>query len=104
MDPGLALAAVNEIAGERKKLNGGVEEGETLPVEKTAYLVWSFKTPDELTTLRAIYRSRFFAIFSPLASRRAGRTTGTEDRGKSQTLGQSDRRRSSRSREDRRER
>lgn len=58
----LALAAVNEIAGERKKLNGGVEEGETLPVEKTAYLVWSFKTPDELTTLRAIYRSRFFAI------------------------------------------
>lgn len=58
----LALAAVNEIAAERKKLNGNVEEGEKVPVEKTAYLVWSFKTPDELTTLRAIYRSRFFAI------------------------------------------
>lgn len=58
----LALAAVNEIAGARKNLNHGVEEGEKLPVESVAYLVWSFKTPAELTTLRAIYRSRFFAI------------------------------------------
>src|SRR4051794_38839159 len=39
----LALAAVNEIAAARKKLNGGVDEGETTPVKSTAYLVWSFK-------------------------------------------------------------
>lgn len=58
----LALAAVNEIASERKRLNGGVAEGEKTPVESVAYLVWSFKTPEELATLRAIYRSRFFAI------------------------------------------
>ena len=58
----LALAAVNEIASERKRLNGGVDEGDKTPVESVAYLVWSFKTPEELDTLRAIYRSRFFAI------------------------------------------
>jgi deoxycytidylate deaminase len=60
----LALAAVNEIVLARRKLNeaAGVADAEKSPVEQVAYLVWSFKTPEELTTLRAIYRSRFFAI------------------------------------------
>ena len=58
----LALAAIAEIAQARAAKNGGIDGAALAPVDQLAYLVWSFKTPEELVTLRSIYRSRFFVI------------------------------------------
>lgn len=58
----LAFVAVNEIVAARTSKNGAIEDPATTPLKLTAYLLWSFKTPEEIATIRAIYGSRFFAI------------------------------------------
>jgi deoxycytidylate deaminase len=68
----LAFVAMQEIVAARIEKNGqGRDDSGLQPVKATAYLLWSFKTPEEVATLRAIYRSRFFAVsvYTPRAER-----------------------------------
>lgn len=69
----LAFVAVNEIRerrlkswetkpeAERPQLEGD-ETYSDYPRERVAYLVWSLKHPDEVDTLRTVYRSRFVLV------------------------------------------
>lgn len=55
----LATMAVNKIAAGR---NYDEQAKQTRPMEKTAHLIRSLKTPDEVRRLRDVYRPGFFLI------------------------------------------
>lgn len=55
----LATMAVNEIASGRTY---DKQAKQTLPMEKTAHLIRSLKTPEEVRRLRDVYRPGFFLI------------------------------------------
>ena len=78
----LAFVAVNEIREIRlarwmaleESERPALEDAETLsdrPLRRMAYLVWSLKHPDEVDTLRNIYRSRFvlISLYAPRGQR-----------------------------------
>jgi cytidine deaminase len=54
----MALLAINRIALERSRLTGS----EQLPGDRVAYILRSFKRPEEVKLLREIYGSRFVVI------------------------------------------
>jgi len=54
----MALLAVNRIALERRKITGD----ERTPADRVAYIVRSFKRPEEIKLLREIYGSRFLVV------------------------------------------
>lgn len=54
----IALLAINRIALERKRLTGD----EALPGDRVAYILRSFKRPEEVKLLREVYGSRFLLI------------------------------------------
>jgi deoxycytidylate deaminase len=69
----LAFVAVNEIREARERLHRGRRSEKTSSdvVPGTAYLIWSLKRPDEVETLRAIYRTRFYlvSVYTPESAR-----------------------------------
>jgi hypothetical protein len=54
----MALLAINRIALERSVLTGN----ESLPSDRAAYVLRSFKRPEEIKLLREIYGSRFLLV------------------------------------------
>lgn len=69
----LARLALLDIAEKRGKLNN--ERGETdldRPLDRFAFILRSFKRPDEIDLLRAVYGERFvlFGVYSPRKRRR----------------------------------
>ncbi len=54
----MALLAINRIALERLKITGD----ERVPADRVAYILRSFKRPDEIRLLREVYGSRFLVI------------------------------------------
>jgi cytidine deaminase len=72
-DDALARLSVLEIANERERLNR--ERGETeahRPLTRFAFVLRSFKRPDEIKLLRSVYGERFvlFGVFAPRPRRR----------------------------------
>lgn len=67
----LALAAINDIVATRKASTAGTigdgEDAQPINLDRTAFVIRSLKTPDELSTLRAVYGPRLFVIaaYSP---------------------------------------
>lgn len=76
----LASVAIAEIRKRRRAYwrAAGESRGEDDPVPATAYLIWSFKHPQEVDRLRRTYLSRFFLIsaFSPRARREESLAAG----------------------------
>jgi len=70
----MALLAINRIALERSRLTGS----EQLPGERVAYILRSFKRPEEIKLLREIYGSRFVVI--GVAASEAARRSFLEQR------------------------
>jgi hypothetical protein len=54
----MALLAINRIALERSILTGS----ESVPSDRAAYVLRSFKRPEEIKLLREIYGSRFLLV------------------------------------------
>ena len=58
----LAFVALNEIVGIRAERNGSATNPQMTPVKALAFLIWSFKLPEEIATMRSIYREHFFVV------------------------------------------
>jgi deoxycytidylate deaminase len=56
----LALHAISEIS--RGRLSNGDTEQQSMPVPRRAYVIRSLKHPDEVDTLRQVYREGFFLV------------------------------------------